>query len=68
MEQEDYPALYQASDKASIKAQTTFLNIIKWYVFLLIAGALLSLLGVNSKILAIILDTFFTLDSLGKCY
>lgn len=59
MQQEDYPALYQAADKASIKAQTTFLNIIKWYVFLLIAGVLLSFIGINSKIPAIIAAIFF---------
>jgi hypothetical protein len=54
MEYEDYPGLYQASDKASLQAQTCYLAAIQIYLILLIAGAVCTLFLGECTILAII--------------
>jgi len=49
MREEDYPALYLAADAASKSAQTTFLNALRLYAYLAIAGAGLAAYGIESK-------------------
>lgn len=39
MDYKSYPALYKAADRASIEAQSTYLRIIKFHIFLLVLGA-----------------------------
>lgn len=53
MKKEDYPALYRAASAASSSAQTAFLRCIKGYGALTIAGAGLSVYGIESKVSAI---------------
>jgi hypothetical protein len=39
MDYNSYPALYKAADRASIDAQSTYLRVIKFHIFLLVLGA-----------------------------
>lgn len=59
MDEKDYPALYQASDSASIKIQASFLNCIRGYICLLILGSILGVYGIESKMMAWIAAIFF---------
>lgn len=59
MEESDYPALYQAADKASLEAQSAFLNCIKGYAILSAAGAGLATYGIESREAAIIAAILF---------
>lgn len=59
MKHEDYPGLYQETDEASIKAQSTYLKTIKRYLFLLVAAAVCSLVMGASKCIAILAAFFF---------
>jgi len=58
---EDYPALYQASDQVSNEIQTTYLNLMKLNILLLILASFLSFLGIDSKIMAILSALIFLL-------
>lgn len=60
----DYPALYQAADQASILAQSTYLCILKWHIFLLVLGAAFFLIPAPSKVLSLINAAIF-LGALG---
>lgn len=59
MKEEDYPALYQAANEASLGAQTDFLNCVKGYAVLSVAGAGLAFYGIESTILAVLAAIFF---------
>lgn len=54
MEDKQYPALYCATNKASMDAQNQYLNFVRVYSFLLIAAAGLGVYGINEKSSAII--------------
>ncbi|ASK18076.1 DUF4231 domain-containing protein [Halomonas sp. N3-2A] len=54
MEDKQYPALYCATNKASIDAQNQYLNFVRMYSFLLIAASGLGVYGINEKSSAII--------------
>lgn len=54
MEDKQYPALYCATNKASIDAQNQYLSFVKAYSFLLIAASGLGVYGINEKSSAII--------------
>jgi hypothetical protein len=45
LEPADLPALFQAADRASVRAQSSHFNVLKWEMYLLIIGALLGSLG-----------------------
>jgi len=65
MKQEDYPGLYQAADSASISSQKKYVASIGFYLILLVVGAGVSLLMMDSVVMAIIaavilLGTLFT--------
>jgi hypothetical protein len=49
MNDKGYPALYKAADSASIAAQRQHFGIIRGYSYLLVTGAGLSVLGIQSK-------------------
>ena len=55
----DYPALYIASDNASERSQKKHLSLVQSYSFLLIAGAGLSVIGIDSSISAAFAALFF---------
>ena len=59
MEHEDYPALYQAADEASLKCQKNYLFLIRSYLLILILASLFSFIGITTKILAIISAILF---------
>lgn len=59
MQENNYPALYQAADNASINAQNGYLNNVKAYVVLSVLGAGLSVIGINSKGAAILAAIMF---------
>lgn len=42
MDEEDFPALYNSADSASLKAQSAYFNALKLYLFLLVLAALVS--------------------------
>ena len=42
MEESDFPALYNAADSASLKAQSNYFNTLKIYLFLLISAAIVA--------------------------
>jgi hypothetical protein len=54
MEEKNYPALYQAADAASNKAQKEYLNNVRSYIALSVIGAGLSVFGIQSKEAAIL--------------
>src|SRR6267143_6928551 len=54
MSDQDFPALYQAADAASLVAQRTYLNCIKGYAALSIFGAGLAAYGIESKASAVL--------------
>lgn len=54
MEEEQYPALYRASDKASLRAQNRYLWSVRMYSFLLIGAAGASVYGLQDTKAAII--------------
>ena len=49
MEEDQYPALYCATNKASIDAQSQYLSFVRTYSFLLITAAGLGVYGINEK-------------------
>lgn len=53
MEDKEYPALYRATNKASMNAQNQYLNFVRMYSFLLILATGLGVYGINEKISAI---------------
>ncbi len=53
MTEEDFPALYQAADSASLAAQTAYLRCIRGYAAIAIVGAGLSTAGTDSRTSAI---------------
>lgn len=59
MNEEDYPALYRAADKASLDAQDAFMNCIKGYAALSISGAGLGAYGIESRGAAIVAAILF---------
>jgi len=59
MQEKDYPALYQAADNASLKAQESYLDSVKGYVALSVIGAGLSVAGIGSKGAAIVAAVVF---------
>ncbi len=59
MQHEDYPALYQAADEASIKCQRNYLFLMRSYLLILILAAFLSFFGITTKFLAIISSILF---------
>jgi len=59
MQEKDYPALYQAADNASLKAQDNYLNSVKSYIALSVIGAGLSVAGIQSKGAAIVAAVVF---------
>ena len=54
MEDNQYPALYCATNKASIDAQTQYLNFVKMYSIFLITAAGLGVYGINEKWSAVV--------------
>jgi hypothetical protein len=54
MREEEYPALYQAANAASIVAQSTYLRCIKAFAGFSILGALFATVGVESKEMAVL--------------
>jgi archaellum biogenesis protein FlaJ (TadC family) len=42
MKETDYPSLYQAANNAAVKTQSWYLNAVKFYLILLLVGALLT--------------------------
>lgn len=54
MKDEEYPALYCATNNASMDAQNQYLNFIRVYSLLLIASAGLGVYGINEKSSAIV--------------
>jgi len=56
---EDYPALYQAADKVSNDIQATYMNLMRWNIFLLITAAIFSFIGITSTIMAIFAAIIF---------
>jgi hypothetical protein len=42
MEESDFPALYNAADRASLEAQSNYFNALRLYLFLLVAAAFIS--------------------------
>lgn len=54
MRQEDFPGLFQAADMASVSAQKKYLASIKLYLILLVVGAGVSLLMMDSVVIEII--------------
>ena len=50
MEEDQYPALYCATNKASIDAQSQYLSFVRTYSFLLITAAGLGVYGINQNI------------------
>jgi hypothetical protein len=52
MNNSDYPALYIASDDASDRSQKKHLSLVRGYSYLLISGAGLSVIGIDSSISA----------------
>ncbi len=59
IEDQDYPALFRSADRASIKAQNSYLATIRWYLISLIAGALFTLLADANPINGIIATILF---------
>jgi hypothetical protein len=59
MDETDYPALYQAADKASLEAQRAFINFIKGYAVLSVTGAGLATYGIESRDAAIVAAVLF---------
>jgi hypothetical protein len=59
LEHSDYPALYQAADEISQRAQRAYLNCISLYGYLAVAGAGLAAYGIESKTAAIIAALLF---------
>jgi len=59
MNDEDYPALYRASDKAAEETQSSYLFWIRTYSSVMIAGAALSLYGIDSTMSAVIAAILF---------
>jgi len=59
MKEEHYPALYQAANNASLKAQEDYLRSVKGFVALSVIGAGLSVAGIQSKEAAIIAAIVF---------
>lgn len=59
IEDQDYPALFRSADQASIKAQSSYLATIRWYLISLIAGALFTLLADANPINGIIATILF---------
>ncbi|MEA1901034.1 MAG: DUF4231 domain-containing protein, partial [Thermodesulfobacteriota bacterium] len=59
MQEKDYPALYQAADNASLKAQDNYLSSVKSYIALSVIGAGLSVAGIQSKGAAIVAAVVF---------
>lgn len=53
MKEKEYPALYCATNKASMDAQNQYLNFVRTYSFLLIAATGLGVYGINEKVSAI---------------
>lgn len=53
MKDEEYPALYCATNKASMDAQSQYLTFVKVYSLLLIAAAGLGVYGINEKTSAV---------------
>lgn len=49
MKNEEYPALYRASDSTSKSSQAAHLRLVKWYTGLLIVGSIFSIFGIGSK-------------------
>jgi len=54
MEDKQYPALYCATNKASMDAQNQYLSFVRVYSLLLIAAAGLGVYGINEKLSAVI--------------
>lgn len=61
MENEEYPALYQAADEASNRTQGIYLRCVAVYAYVSITGAGLAVYGVDSKLAAIIAAILFLL-------
>jgi SMODS and SLOG-associating 2TM effector domain 1/SMODS and SLOG-associating 2TM effector domain 3 len=59
MRESDYPALYQAANNASLKAQNSYLWSIRGYAILSTIGAGLSVIGIESKEAAILAALVF---------
>ena len=64
MEHEDYPALYQAADCASIDAQSTYLRLLKTHISLLVVGVCLTINPSPTKEYSLI-NAFVFLCALG---
>jgi hypothetical protein len=59
MNNNDYPALYIASDNASNRSQQKHLSLVRGYAYLLISGAGLSVIGIDSSISAALAAILF---------
>jgi len=64
MDHNQFPALYQAADKASIDAQSMYLRLIKLHIFLLVFGAALTVNPLPTKEYSLI-NAFVFLCALG---
>lgn len=61
MNQADYPALFAATDEASMRAQARYLRAVRSYVIVSIVGAALALLGTEAKLAALLAAAVFGL-------
>jgi hypothetical protein len=64
MDEEDFPALYNSADNASLKAQSLYFNALRLYLFLLILAAFVTF-AYPSNVYAAIGSVFLFLVTLG---